>query len=64
VERWEYTSSARIIRELIGERMFPVTLAGLDSAISELRRPLARAAPVSVGATYPTAGEPPEAPRF
>jgi hypothetical protein len=64
VDRWEYTSSVRIIRELIGERMFPVTLAGLDSAISELRRPLTRAAPVPVGVTYPTAGEPPEAPRF
>ena len=64
VDRWEYTSSVRITRELIGDRMFPVTLAGLDSAISELRRPLTRAAPVSVGATSPPAGEPPEAPRF
>ena len=62
VERWEYTSSVRITRELIGERMFPVTLAGLDSAISELRRPLTRAAPI--GTAHPTAGGPPEAPRF
>src|ERR1700728_4285908 len=45
VDRWEYTSSVRITRELIGDRMFPVTLAGLDRAISELRRPLTRAAP-------------------
>ena len=44
-ERWEYTSSVRIVRELIGERMFPVTLSGLDRAIAELRRPLARAIP-------------------
>jgi hypothetical protein len=64
VDRWEYTSSVRITRELIGDRMFPVTLAGLDSAISELRRPLTRAAPVPVGGAYPIAGEPPEAPRF
>ena len=45
VERWEYTSSVRIVRELIGERMFPVTLSGLDRAIAELRRPLVRAIP-------------------
>ena len=31
VDRWEYTSSVQITRELIGERMFPVTLAGLGS---------------------------------
>jgi uncharacterized protein len=43
-ERWEYTSSVRITRELIGDRMFPVTMAGLDRAIAELRRPLMRAA--------------------
>jgi uncharacterized protein with von Willebrand factor type A (vWA) domain len=42
VERWEYTSSVRITRELIGDRMFPVTIAGLDGAIAELRRPLMR----------------------
>ena len=41
-ERWTYTSSVKITRELIGERMFPVTLAGLDRAIAELRRPLSR----------------------
>ena len=56
VERWEYTSSVRIVRELIGERMFPVTLEGLDRAIAELRRPLTRPAPVSPGP------EPPRAP--
>ena len=38
--RWEHTPSVRITRELIGERMFPLTIAGLDLAIGELRRPL------------------------
>ena len=37
-ERWEYTPSVRITRELVGERMFPLTLEGLDGAIRELRR--------------------------
>jgi uncharacterized protein len=44
-ERWEYTPSVRITRELVGERMFPLTLEGLDGAIRELRRPLARSQP-------------------
>lgn len=43
-ERWNYTPSVRITRELIGERMFPLTMQGLDGAIRELRRPLARSA--------------------
>ena len=64
VERWEYTSSVRIVRELLGERMFPVTLSGLDRAIAELRRPLARAVPSGLGAPNPSSGEPPETPRF
>jgi len=33
---WEHTASIRMTRELIGERMFPLTLAGLDSAIQAL----------------------------
>jgi uncharacterized protein len=41
-QRWEYTASVRITRELVGERMFPVTIQGLDSAIAALRRPLGR----------------------
>jgi uncharacterized protein with von Willebrand factor type A (vWA) domain len=36
-ERWEYTPSVRITRELVGERMFTLTLEGLDAAIRELR---------------------------
>jgi hypothetical protein len=47
-ERWEYTPSVRITRELVGERMFPLTIAGLDLAIRELKRPLGAAA-----GTYP-----------
>ena len=58
VERWSYTTSIGIVRELIGERMFPVTLEGLDRAIGELRRPLTRPAPTSPGT------EPPRAPGF
>ena len=39
-DRWEYTASVRITRELVSDRMFPVTIQGLDSAIAALRRPL------------------------
>lgn len=36
-ERWEYTPSITAAKELIGEdRMFPLTLAGLDRAIKRL----------------------------
>jgi uncharacterized protein with von Willebrand factor type A (vWA) domain len=41
-ERWNYTPSVRMTRELVAERMFPLTIEGLDAAIRELRRPLAR----------------------
>jgi uncharacterized protein with von Willebrand factor type A (vWA) domain len=44
-ERWEYTPSVKITRELVGERMFPLTIEGLDGAIRELRRPLTRSQP-------------------
>ena len=37
-DRWSYTPSLRITRELIDDRMFPLTLAGLDRAITELKR--------------------------
>jgi uncharacterized protein with von Willebrand factor type A (vWA) domain len=60
VDRWEYTPSVRITRELIGERMFPVTIAGLDRAIDALRRPLSRAA--AAGSGRPPAIEQPEVP--
>jgi uncharacterized protein with von Willebrand factor type A (vWA) domain len=38
--RWQHTPSVRLTRELVGPRMFPLTIAGLDRAIDELRRPL------------------------
>ena len=37
-DRWNHTPSLRITRELIDDRMFPLTLAGLDRAITELKR--------------------------
>ncbi|MCU0760473.1 MAG: VWA domain-containing protein [Steroidobacteraceae bacterium] len=37
-ERWDWTPSIRLVRELVGERMFPLTLEGLDRATAELRR--------------------------
>jgi uncharacterized protein with von Willebrand factor type A (vWA) domain len=36
-DRWEYTPSIRITRELIEDRMFPLTLAGLDRAMRSLQ---------------------------
>jgi len=46
-DRWEYTPSVRITRDLIGERMFSLTLEGLDAAIAELRRSPMRSAALS-----------------
>lgn len=37
-EQWGYSQSAKIIRELMNDRMFPLTLAGLDDAMRELTR--------------------------
>ena len=38
-EQWDYSQSTRLIRECIGaERMFPMTLAGLDEAAKALTR--------------------------
>ena len=37
VDRWEFTPSIRITRELVEERMFPLTLAGLDRAMRSLQ---------------------------
>jgi uncharacterized protein len=36
--RWEFTTSVRLIKELVGERMFPLTLDGLNQATAALRR--------------------------
>jgi uncharacterized protein with von Willebrand factor type A (vWA) domain len=35
---WEYAPSIKMIRQLLGERMYPLTLSGLDTAMTELRR--------------------------
>jgi uncharacterized protein len=58
--RWAHTPSTSLMRELVQERMFPLTLAGLDRAIAELRHPLsaAAAAPAGVGATLVTQSPP------
>ncbi len=36
-DRWEFTPSVRITRELFEDRMFPLTLAGLDRAMKSLQ---------------------------
>ena len=35
-QRWDYTPSTKLIREIMDERMFPLTIRGLDDAIREL----------------------------
>jgi len=35
-DRWDYTPSTKLIRELMDDRMYPLTIAGLDDAIREL----------------------------
>ena len=37
VDRWQWTPSIGIARELVGGRMFPLTLSGLDQAMRVLR---------------------------
>jgi uncharacterized protein len=37
-EQWEYTQSIRMVRQLFAERMYPLTLEGLDRAMRELVR--------------------------
>ena len=36
--QWEHTHSIRVIRQLMGGRMYPLTLEGLDRAMRELVR--------------------------
>ena len=36
--QWGYSQSAKVIRELMNDRMYPLTLAGLDDAMRELTR--------------------------
>ena len=37
-EHWNYTHSIGMVRELMDERMYPLTLQGLDNAVKELTR--------------------------
>jgi uncharacterized protein with von Willebrand factor type A (vWA) domain len=37
-DRWDYYDSIRMVRQLMGERMYPLTLDGLDRAMRELAR--------------------------
>ncbi len=37
-EQWSYSQSVRIMRDLMNDRMYPLTLAGLDEAMRELSR--------------------------
>ena len=37
-KNWGYSQSTRIVRELLGGSMFPLTLGGLDDAMRELTR--------------------------
>ncbi|MDB5725142.1 MAG: hypothetical protein JWQ16_1896 [Novosphingobium sp.] len=36
--QWEYSASTKVIRDLVGGSMFPLTLGGLDDAMRELTR--------------------------
>ena len=42
-ERWDWTPSIRLTQELVGGRMFPLTLGGLDRAMAALSRKLVNA---------------------
>ena len=35
---WGYTQSIALIRQLFGDRMYPLTLEGIDQAMRELVR--------------------------
>jgi uncharacterized protein len=35
---WDHTPSIQIVREIVGDRMFPLTIQGLDGAMKELSR--------------------------
>ncbi|RJF91322.1 vWA domain-containing protein [Sphingomonas cavernae] len=37
-QHWSYSQSSKIIRELMNDRMYPLTLEGLDDAMRELTR--------------------------
>jgi len=35
-QRWDYTPSIKLTRELMSDRMFPLTISGLDEGIKRL----------------------------
>ena len=37
-DQWGYSQSTRIVRELVNDRMYPLTLSGLDEGMRELTR--------------------------
>jgi uncharacterized protein len=37
-DHWHYTQSTQMLREILGNRMYPLTLAGLDEATRELSK--------------------------
>ncbi len=37
-QHWGYSQSTKVIKELLNDRMFPLTLSGLDDAMKELTR--------------------------
>ena len=37
-KQWGHSQSVNLLRQLMGERMYPLTLGGLDKAMSELKR--------------------------
>ena len=43
---WEGTSSARLMRQLMEGRMFPLTLDGLEAGLKELQRGASIGAPI------------------
>ncbi len=65
---WATSASLKVTRELVSDRMFPLTLHGLDDAMKELRRPISRAQVPEIVPETPSAAyappEPPEPPRW
>lgn len=37
-KQWGYSGSIQMMRELMSDRMYPLTLSGIDAAMTELRR--------------------------
>jgi len=37
-KHWDYTPSIGLIGQIMGDRMFPLTIQGLDNAMKELNR--------------------------